>query len=462
MIDTSTLLKHYKRPEIQEAIVENCKDREIAIKFGDKGFGKRPDTLKYPRDVLELALQGATSFHASEELWRNPLMLNPAMKKKEFEDLRKGWDLVLDIDCNHLEYSKVAADILIQALKFQGIKSVSCKFSGRAGFHIGVPFEAFPEIVHGKETRLLFPDGARAIAMYLKEMIKNPLAERLLSEYKLDGIMKTTGKKFEELIIGSNFNPFSVLDIDTILISPRHLYRMPYCFNEKSGFVSIVIDPKKAASFDVETAHPKNVVVSKFKFLDKTKSEKDEGRTLIIQAFDFAKRKETEKIEREEKHTILNKEKRDQEKEFAEITKPLAEELFPPCIKKILKGMDDGKKRALFILINFLTSVGWNHEAVEKRLKEWNEKNKEQLKEVYLLGQLRYHKQQKKKVLPPNCLNKMYYTDLQLCGTDKEPLCKRIKNPVNYTIVKDKSLKEQEEKGNRRKKAKGTENNQQP
>ena len=56
---------------------------------------------------------------------------------------------------------------------------------------------------------------------------------------------------------------------------------------------------------------------------------------------------------------------------------------------------EDGKKRALFILNNFLTSVGWNHGQIEKRLKVWNKKNPEPLREVILLGQLRYRKQQK-------------------------------------------------------------------
>jgi len=71
MIDKSTLLSYYKRKDIQEEIIANAKNREIAIKFGDKGFGPRPDVLQYPRDILELVKQGATSFHASEELWSN-------------------------------------------------------------------------------------------------------------------------------------------------------------------------------------------------------------------------------------------------------------------------------------------------------------------------------------------------------------------------------------------------------
>src|SRR3989344_1357806 len=129
MIHLSTLLKHYKREDIQREIIDNAKDREVAIKFGDKGFGQRPDVLSNSNDIIELAKQGATSFHASEELWRNPLLLSPMMSRREMEDLRIGWDLVMDIDCPFLEYSTMAADLLIKALKYHNIKSISCKFS---------------------------------------------------------------------------------------------------------------------------------------------------------------------------------------------------------------------------------------------------------------------------------------------------------------------------------------------
>ncbi len=54
-IPLSDLIKHYKRADVQEAIVRGAKNKEIAIKFGEGGFGKRPDTLQRPRDILELA-----------------------------------------------------------------------------------------------------------------------------------------------------------------------------------------------------------------------------------------------------------------------------------------------------------------------------------------------------------------------------------------------------------------------
>ena len=138
------LLKYYSRKEVQKSILSISKNREIAIKFADKGYGKRPDVIEFENDVYELAKKGATSFHISEELWNNPLLIKTGMSKKELDNLRIGWDLILDVDGLDLEYSKLAAYYLIEALKFYDIKNVSIKFSGNKGFHIGIPFETFP------------------------------------------------------------------------------------------------------------------------------------------------------------------------------------------------------------------------------------------------------------------------------------------------------------------------------
>ncbi|MCP3682968.1 MAG: hypothetical protein GY861_09780 [bacterium] len=422
MIHLSTLLKHYKRADIQEEIVLNAQDREVAARFNDK-FGARPDTIKYPKDVLEFAKQGVTSFHASEERWRNSAMLVPSMKPSELDELRTGWDLVLDIDCKFLDYSKIASDLVVQALQHHGITSISAKFSGNKGFHIGVPFEAFPEEVHGKEARLLFPEGVRRVALYIKEMIKKPLGKEIM-RYEGDDFKKViekTGLKEKEIVYYErnelglkipylNVEPF--LGIDTVLISSRHLYRMPYTFNEKSSLVSVPVDPYKIREFDIETANPDNVKVSKFRFLDKETAKKDDARQLLMQAFDFSIKKE-EKVKRT----------------YEVPADAINEDYFPPCIKKILCGLEDGKKRSLFILANFLSSCGWGYEEMKQRIEEWNKKNPEPLREVYLKGHMRYLKN-KKPLLPPNCENKGYYPDLRVCEPDN--LCGKIKNPVNY------------------------------
>lgn len=451
MIPLHTTLNHYKRSDIREEIIYNSRNREVVARFNDD-FGGRPDTLNYPKDILELAKKGATSFHASEELWQNPLSLSTNLKKSELDSLRIGWDLVLDIDCGFFEYSKIAADLTIKALKYHSIKSISCKFSGNKGFHIAVPFEAFPKKIANKETREMFPDAPRRIALYIKELIKRQLGERIMQFEGNDfsKIIKKTNKSeneiryFEKNEFGDkigllNVEPF--LNIDTVLISPRHLYRMPYSLHEKSSLVSLPISPENVLDFKKEYADPKNAKISKFRFLDRENVAAGEAKQLIMQAFDFALSREDEvKTERKKEYEIPET--------------ALKEDFFPPCIKLILNGMEDGKKRAVFILLNFLTSAGWQYDTIENLLGEWNKKNREPLREVYIVGQLRYHKQNKKKILPPNCPKREsnvpiasqqnYYTELGICRPDN--LCSRIKNPVNYAARKGFFTKKEDAK----------------
>lgn len=170
MLDKGTCLRFYKRKDIQDAIIMHARNKEIGLRYNDS-FGKRPDQLSYPKEILELARRGVTSFHASEELWENPLELDSSKSRKELDELRTGWDLVLDIDCIDWEFSKLTTSLFIGALKENGVKDVSCKFSGNKGFHIGVPFEAFPPQIGGQETKSLFPLAAQKISQYLLDVI---------------------------------------------------------------------------------------------------------------------------------------------------------------------------------------------------------------------------------------------------------------------------------------------------
>jgi len=426
MLPLNITLSHYKRRDVQEEIILAAENREVAVRFDNK-FGQRPDVLNNPTDVLELAKQKATSFHSSEELWKNPLQLNPNMKRHESESLRTGWDLVLDIDCSIFEYSRIAADLIIKAMQFYDVKSISCKFSGNKGFHIGVPFEAFPETIKEEKTSNMFPDAPRRIAFYIKEMIKKPLGKEIMKfenndfskviektkEHK-NKIIYYEKNKYGDKIAQLNAEPFLV--IDTILISSRHLFRMPYSLHEKSGLVSVPINPDNVLGFEKDHAKSESIKISKFRFLDKEKIVKGNASKLFTQAMDFTANKE-EEIKVETKKNF-------------EIKSALPEEYFPPCIKLISAGLNDGRKRSLFILVNFLSSLSWDYDKIEKYLKEWNKKNTESLRETYLVGQLRYHKTQKKKILPPNCNNSMYYADIGVCKPDN--LCSKIKNPVSY------------------------------
>src|SRR3990167_7225909 len=267
MLPLNVTLSYYKRRDVQEEIIKAAENREVAVKYNDT-FGNRPDVLNNPNDILELAKQKATSFHCSEELWSNALQLNPELKRHEIEKLRIGWDLVLDIDCSFYEYSRIAADLVIKALKFNDVKAISCKFSGNKGFHIGVPFEAFPERIGNQETKNLFPDAARRVAFYIKELIKKPLGEKIM-HYEKNNFSKIVEKtkenpnkityyeknKFGDDVAKLNAEPF--LNIDTILISSRHLFRMPYSLHEKSGLVSVPLNPDEVLNFKKEDADPK-------------------------------------------------------------------------------------------------------------------------------------------------------------------------------------------------------------
>ena len=433
-------LKYYKRKEIQEAILASAGNREIGIRF-NQAFGKRPDILTYPRDILELALKGMTSLHSSEERWHNPLELSSELRKKDLDKLRSGWDLVLDIDCVVFEYSRICADLVYKFLSYCGVKEVSCKFSGNKGFHLAVPMEAFPKNIGENSIVSLFPEAPKKIAIYVSENIKEELAKRILAfeNNNLASIRDKVNLSMDEIIeyhqnkMGDKIPKLKIdkfLEIDTVLISSRHLFRMPYSLHEKSGLVSLPIDPSKIMQFEKKMAHPDKVLMPIFGFLEKD-IEKESARRLLTQALDFdVKLEEERKIKDEKKYEELV------------IESPIKEELFPPCIKKILLGMEDGKKRGIFCIMNFLGKIGWKKSEIEIFLQKWNqEKNPEPLREVYLKGQMAGFQAGKK--LPPNCSNDAYYTGLDICNPDG--LCKRIKNPVNYTIIKWKKYLQDEE-----------------
>jgi len=191
---------YYSRDDVKKALFEFSQNRECIPRYFE-GFGKRPDAFQYKSDALEHVKNGATSFHSSEEIWEDPLELSTEHSEEQFNELRTGWDLLLDIDSPYLEYSKIYADLIVKTLKFHGIENLSIKFSGSKGFHIIVPWKAFPDEIYGQKTKDMFPEWPRTICEYLTEITQQKLADAIFENENLKDLAKKTGKHHEELLI---------------------------------------------------------------------------------------------------------------------------------------------------------------------------------------------------------------------------------------------------------------------
>ena len=394
---------YYSRPEVQKAILEFSQNREIAPSYMMESFGKRPDSLQYVSEIFEMVKKGATSFHSSQELWEDPLRISTDMNQKQANELRIGWDLLLDIDSKYLDYSKILAEQIIKVFKFHGVKNFSIKFSGSKGFHIIVPWQAFPKKVGDLKTSDMFPEWPRIITKYLMDKTENPLRRKI-----------TDLTRANKYVIDKEASKEVVPDL--ILVSSRHLFRMPYSLHEKTALASVVLDPKKISEFQPKDADPMTVKVINFL----PQAEEGEASELLREALDWYKN-----INPEE-----SQEKRNFEFKPIKLTN-LSEKNFPPSIKKILQGVSDGRKRGLFIILNFFRSVGMENEELEQRIEEWNKKNEIALQKGYIQSQLSWAYRHNP-VLPPNYL-KDYYKGIGIIPTEEEL---RYKNPVTYTIKK--------------------------
>ena len=412
---------YYSRPEIQKAIFEFSKNREVCPRYFE-GFGKRPDVLEYPGDIFELVKKGATSFHCSEELWEDPLRIQTGMNERQLNELRKGWDLILDIDSKYIDYSKIMAIEIIKILKFNGIKNISVKFSGSKGFHILIPWKAFPKEINGIKTSDKFPEWPRILVKYIIEQTKNNLIEKI-SE------LERPNKYIKDYMASKEVMP------DLVLVSSRHLFRMPYSLHEKTALASIVLKPGEIEKFEMKNADPMKLSKEDIRnFMPDSKE--GEASELLMQALDWYK--ENNKDEKNSKERTSD---------FKPIKLlNLSEEHFPPSIITILKGVSDGRKRALFVLINFFRSVGMDRDELEKRIYEWNKKNEVALKEGYIVAQILWS-YRNKPILPPN-FSTDYYEGIGVIPTPEE---KRFKNPVNYTVKKNTSLNESSRKMDKKK-----------
>ena len=467
---------YYSRLDVQNAIYNFCKNRETVPRYLE-GFGKRPDVLDYPSDIFALVKKGATSFHCSEELWNNPLDINTDMTPEQYNEIKKGWDFLIDIDSKYLDYSKIAADLIVKALEFNGVENIGIKFSGSKGFHLIVPWEAFPEEINGEKTKDNFPEWPRLIAGYIDEIIHDKLVQEIFKMSNKDDlkgkmvyevICKSTGelaieKKMSKYIcrncranmdsttkssrkvlkcpscgydmdlissdsfyvcpstnVSSKIKPEEfekratardlIDSVDIVLVASRHLFRAPYSLHEKTALASVVVDKNDVKNFQPIYADPLKVQIKDFH----PNPRKDEAKELLLQALDWAKRKN--KIEKKFEGKALD---------LKGLT--ISEDMFPEVIKKIMSGMKgDGRKRALSVLVSFLTSLDFPQEYIEEKIDDWNKKNYKPLKEGYIRSQIVWGMKHKR--LPPN-YDKPVYKELGVLSETSG-----VKNPINFTI----------------------------
>ena len=460
-LDKKQIFKYYSRLDIQEKILEISKDREVAFYFNGF-FSKRPQVIEYLNDLKSQVNKGVLSFHISEERWTNPMLLKNSNSKEEVSKNRSGWDLIFDIDGCDFEISKIATMCILKYLEKIGVYNSSVKFSGNKGFHIGIPFESFSNKVLGQEERrVMFPNIPRQIAKLMVLKIDNPLSKLILKKYET---IENISKKYN-IDLNDFFNDNktklkdfwwdNIIEIDTVFLAHRHLFRAPYSINEKSGLVSIPINKNNILKFSKEEAKIENVSPEKyndFEFLKYNKEYKKDGDKLIelVEKNHFElddksisfmeKNKNAENIFRKNKRTISIYE--NYNSETFEINEKIDYCDFPKTIKFLLEKKDifDGRKRALFIILSFLFSINYSKESIENISKEWNSKLENPLKLNYLIPQINWFENLEKKISPPNFDNISYYKSI---GIDEKIILedinkflpRKVKNPLHYIFI---------------------------
>ena len=400
---------YYSNEKIIAQLLSGAREREVAGALWDGRYDQRPNILQYASDITQMVRKGVSSFHYSVEHWSNAM----ALAGENYERLRTGWDLLIDIDSKlGLDESKLAADMICKMLRKHGIRNFGLKFSGRRGFHICMPWVMFPKEVDYKPLEKQYPDVPRIIANFIREKIRNDLLSALVKSRGASKLIEIMGETPGEI------DPFYFVEVEKDW-GNRHMFRAPYSFNEKTWLVSVPIEYRDLSGFDPKRAEFGSVLSANHpEFFG---GEKGEATDLITEAIDW--------------HAMQKKEVKKEVKRTASFDGKVAQEHFPPCVKLMLSGMTDGKKRSLFTLINFLKMMNWQREEIEAKIIEWNAKNSPPLPQSIVIGQLRYA--ERRETAPPaNCSNAAYYGDIGLCRPDA--VCKgntdkiTVKNPIAY------------------------------
>lgn len=408
-MNMQAVFEYYSNPLVIEQLVSHAKDREVAGALFTGNYEKRPNIIQYPDDVIQMAKNGVTSFHLSVERWTYPMQLI----KKDYHSLRKGWDLIIDMDSKlSIEESKITASLICDLLKKYSIRNHTIKFSGNRGFHICLPWEMFPDEVDYQQLSKRYPQAPRIIASFIKKEIASRLMKELIKKKGAKELIDLLGEKPEKM------NPFYFVDVENNW-GNRHMFRAPFSLNEKTWLVSLPFDPKHIDKFSKPDAKPDRALA----FLEKEKhtffrGEENEALALLTDAFDW--------------HASIKKEPEKKKKKYIFTEKQVPESQFPPCMKIILAGLDDGKKRSIFTIINFLRMMNWPWKEIEERVFEWNNKNRPPLQTNLLIAGLRAA--ERNQLNPANCFNETFYTSFGVCKPDSN--CKKIKNPIAYPLKK--------------------------
>jgi hypothetical protein len=409
----SEIVDYYSKDDILNEMMKISRDREFVGAYKNGSYYKRPNIIQFPSDIIQMAKNHVTSFHCSVERWNNPMQIST--QTKNYSDLRKGFDFLIDIDSKigvsareKIKATQSCSAMICAFLRKYGVKNYGVKFSGSRGFHIIVPYEAFPAEINYRKTSELYPRIPQVLADFIRDQLKDKILDLLVRDH--------SAKKLYELSHGENLDPFKFIDIENGW-GERHLFRAPFSLNEKTWFVSLPLrDP---IDFSEENVRMKNVKIKEH-FLKPCKE--NEIKDLLKDALNWAAKKDATKPKKTEI-----------KKEFSENTEKIPEEAFPPCVKNILKGLEDGKKRGVFTLINFLRSMNWNWEEIETRILVWNSLNPKPLPVNFIKGQINWNHNQQKRP-PANCTNDLYYKSIGICIPDEN--CRKIKNPVTYPFKK--------------------------
>ncbi len=420
----SEIFNYYSSDYVAEQLAMNAQDREVAYCFENGAYDQRPAVLQYKSDIMPLVKKGITSFHYSVEHWTSPMALSTGMQASRYSELRKGWDLIIDMDSKiGMIGSQLCAAEIMKFLKRMKVQNAGIKFSGSRGFHICLTWNMFPQDVNFKPLSKQYPDIPRILVNFIRENIKESLMKSLLAAKPAKELLELIGEAPSEL------SPFFFVDVENTWGS-RHMFRAPFSLNEKKWLVSVPINENQIKDFSESMALPKNVVKQKHPLFFRGQENEAEG--LLIQALDWFSKQPKELPRKDKKVSYENK---------------IPEEMFPPCIKLAFQGLADGRKRTVFTLANFLRMMNWSWPEIEDRMLQWNEKNAPPLQTNLILTQIRSYMRNEYK--PGNCDSGQFITSIGLCQPDV--ICKSntdkitIKNPIAYPIrIMSKRKKERQ------------------